>query len=408
MAQDATLALDTPDAQLDPYPRYRALREHAPVYWESTEQAWLLTRYDDVVAALKEGSLSAAADMSFMNSLPQPLQERACPLRRHFGKWMVFSDAPLHTRLRSLTQEYLTRRAVAKTREPLVSASITLLDRAEAAGGFDVLTDYAIPLALVALTITMGLTSGELTDATRWSEELLDFINTEPSVDQTIRSLQALEELTTFVQTLSRDGGFARDGARCAPATLASTLMAAQGDGRLDEEEVVATFAQNITGALGPIPHLAANGLAALLDHPDQWHRLQADPSLIGLAIEELLRYDSPFLLVPRTVTRPYSVRGVTMRPGERVAMMLGAANHDPAVFASPEDLDIGRSPNRHVAFGVGTHFCLGAHLTRLVGEVALAGLAARFRRIEARGPIERVPMFGMRRLKALPVFVSR
>jgi pimeloyl-[acyl-carrier protein] synthase len=401
VATHATLALDTPDALVDPYPRYRALRTHAPVSWEPGEQAWLLTRYDDVVKALKEPSLSAAADMSFMDSLPQPLQARACPLRRHFGKWMVFSDAPLHTRLRSLTQAYLTRRAIAKVRAPLVSAADALLDRAEAAGGFDVLGDYAIPLALVALTTTMGLTGGELSDATRWSEELLDFINTEPSVDQTIRSLQALEELTAFVRAL-------RPGAGWAPATLACTLMTAERDGRLDEEEVVATFAQNITGALGPIPHLAANGLAALLDHPGQWQRLRTDPSLIALAIEELLRYDSPFLLVPRTVTRPYWVRGVTMQPGDRVAMMLGAANHDPAVFEEPEDLDIGRSPNRHVAFGVGTHFCLGAHLTRLVGEVALSALAARFGRIEARGPIERVPMFGMRRLKALPVVVSR
>jgi pimeloyl-[acyl-carrier protein] synthase len=401
VAPQATLAFDTQAALADPYPLYRMLRTTAPVHWEPTEEAWLLTRYDDVVAALKEPSLSAAADMHFMDSLPEPIQARGCPLRRHFGSWMVFSDPPVHTRLRTLTQDYLTRRAVARARDAVASTAEVLLDRAEALGGLDVLGDYAIPLALVALTTTIGLSERELAQATTWSEALLEFINTEPSVDQTVRSLQALEELTAFVNDLRR-------GEPSGPPTLASTLIRAQADGTLSKEEVVATFAQNITGALGPIPHLVTNGLAALLDHRDELDRLRASPSFAPLAVKELLRFDSPFLLVPRTVTSTYRVRGVEMQPGQRVAMMLGAANHDPDVFDEPERIDIRRSPNRHIAFGLGTHFCLGAHLTRLVGEVALLAFVSRFGQIEPRGPIERVPLFGMRRLKALYVTVAR
>jgi cytochrome P450 len=397
----APLSFDTPEALANPYPLYRRLREEEPVHWETTEQAWLITRYEDVVAALKEPSLSATADVSFIDTLPDEVRERAEPLRAHFGSWMVFSDPPLHTRLKSATQAYLAPKSVAGVRDHLARAVVPLLDDAEHRGSIDALRDFAVPLALVALSHVMGIPESDLTKANEWSESLLEFINVEPGVEQTEKSLKSLLELTEFAARLA-------GCTHIRPGTLAATLVQSRAEGRLSDVEVVATFAQNITGALGPIPHLVSNGLLALMEYPGELARLHENPSLISAAVEEFLRYDSPFLLVPRTATERLRIRDTFIEPGQRVALMLGAANHDASVFLRPDELDITRTPNRHIAFGIGTHFCLGAHLTRMVARIALAALLERFSSISLNSPAERVPMFGMRSLKALSLTVGR
>lgn len=395
------LSFDRPEVLADPYPHYRRLREEAPVHWDTAERAWLVTRYRDVVSLLRDRTLSAQADMSFMDALPSGLRQEAEPLRQHFGAWMVFSDPPLHTRLRSLTQGYLTPQAFAALRAPLERLAARLLDTAEERGRVDALNEYALPLARLALSAVIGIREIELTHAARWSDDLLEFINVEPTVEHTRKALASLTELRRFVRGLG-----ANDSLR--PNSLAGTLVRAHADDLLTETEIVATFAQNITGALGPIPHLTSNGLLALLDHPRELARLRGDPSLMPTAIEEFLRYDSPFLLVPRTATQRLFVAGTRIEPGQRVGLMLAAANHDPEIFEDPERLDISRHPNKHLAFGLGVHFCLGAYLTRLVAEVGVSALIRRFSRVALAGPFQRLALFGMRGVETLPLAVAR
>jgi cytochrome P450 len=161
MTPQTALAFDSPEVLANPYPLYRQLREDEPVHWEPTEQAWLITRYHDVVAALREQTMSAEADMSFIETLPDSVRERAQPLGDHFKSWIVFSDDPLHARLRSVNQAYLTRSAVARLREPLQHAAAHLLTKAERTGKVEVLEDFATPLALIALAEMIGITHRE-------------------------------------------------------------------------------------------------------------------------------------------------------------------------------------------------------------------------------------------------------
>jgi pimeloyl-[acyl-carrier protein] synthase len=387
-------------ALTDPYPVYARLRERSPVHWDEWQQAWLVTRYDYALQVLRDDErYSAAADMSFMDQLPADLQREAEPLRHHFAAWIVFSDPPRHTKLRTLTKSYLMPDSVRRARDVLAERADRLLAAADRAGGMDALNDYAVPLAQVALAELMGLREKDLFRAKEWSDELLTFVNVDPTEEQTRRSLANLLELTDFVREWEGSGAIR-------PDTLADILSRARRAGDVDDIEVVATYAQNITGSLGPVPHLIGNGLLALLENPDQLHQLRADPELLPLAVDEMLRYDSPFLIIPRTARTATRLGDVDIAAGDRVGLMIGAVNHDPRVFLRPGQLDISRRPNRHLSFGLGRHHCLGLHVTRDVTRAAISALLDRFEDIELELTPRRQPFFGMRMLRSLPLRV--
>jgi cytochrome P450 len=391
---------DSEEALRNPYPVYDWLRGHDPVHFHRGQEAWLVTRHADALTVLRDDqTYSARADMSFMDALPPGLREEAEPLREHFGSWIVFSDPPRHTRLRGLVKRYLSPPSVARVKAKLEHRADLLLDDAERAGVFDGLNDYALPLAQLALSELIGVEERELGRAHTWSEQLFEFINVELSEQQTRESLASLLELADFVRDVVARGG--RED------TLAGALTRAFAEGAVSETEMIATFAQNITGSLGPAPHIISNCLLALLEHPDQLDKLRRNPALARSAVQEALRYDTPFLIIPRTARVETELRGRRIRAGERVGLMIGAANHDPAVFDAPERFVIRSRPNPHLSFGLGSHACLGAHLTQMLAETAIGAVGARFPHMGLAEGVERPAYFGLRIVEKLPISVK-
>jgi len=389
------------EARRNPYPIYDRLREHDPVHFDEEQQAWLVTRHSDALAVLRDDeTYSARADMTFMNALPPALREEADPLREHFESWIVFSDPPGHTRLRNLVKRYLAPASVSRVQAKLANKAQLLLDDAERAGRFDGLHGYAMPLARLALCELIGVDEQELSRANTWSEQLFEFINVELSEEQTRKSLASLMELAEFVRSVEARGGERED-------TLAGALTRARSDGLVTEAEMVATFAQNITGSLGPAPHIISNGLLALLQSPDQLDRLRRRPELARSAVQESLRYDTPFLIIPRTARVAAKLGDVRIAAGDRVGLMVGAANHDPAVFEAPARFDVGRRPNPHLSFGVGMHACLGMHLTQILAEIAIGAVVSRFPHMGLASEVERPAYFGLHLVGTLPITVK-
>jgi len=396
----APLSFRSEEALRNPYPVYARIRERDPVHFDEDQQAWLVTRHADAVTVLRDDeAYSARADMSFMDALPPGLREEAEPLREHFGSWLVFSDPPRHTRLRQLVKRYLAPPSVSRVKAQLAHRAQILLDEAEHRGRFDALGDYALPLARLALAEVMGMNERGLGRAHIWSNQLLEFINVDLTEDQTRRSLANLTELAEFVQdVVSR---------AVREDTLAGALARAHADGAVDETEMVATFAQNITGSIGPVPHIIGNGLLALIQHPEQLDKLRRAPSLVKATVQETLRYDTPFLIIPRTARENTALAGVRIRAGDRIGLMVGAANHDPAVFRAPERFDVRRRPNPHLSFGMGSHACLGMYLTHMMAEIAIGSAVARFPHMVLAGRPPRPPYFGLRMLEELPIAVK-
>lgn len=397
-------AIDFSDPKIlaDPYPLYSRLQREDPIHWDAAQQGWLVTRYDDVVAGLRDPALSARADRSYLDVLPDTVRREAGVMRRHFESWMLFTDPPEHTRLRTLVQRSYAGHAVAHVRGSVERAADRLLLAAEADGRIEALHGYAVPLAIVALSAFFAVGEDELAGTDRWSDDILYFMNVEPTVEVTRRGARAVDELGEFV----RRACGRRDLPAGSPVRALSDSLAG---GHLDEPEAVATMAQSVTGGLGAIPQLVVNGLLTLLGAEGQLARLRGDPALRRTALEELLRLESPFLLVARTASRDTKLRGVDIRAGEPVGFMLGAANRDPEQFTCPERLDIARADNRHLAFGMGVHYCLGAALARLVAEIALSSIVGRFSAVEVATPtLDRMPLFGMRWLRSLPLHLAR
>jgi cytochrome P450 len=241
----------------------------------------------------------------------------------------------------------------------------------------------------------------ELADAETWSNDLLLFMNEEPDADAYRRVAPTVEALNRFADALcDRHAGYA--------STLPGVLAAARADGVLDDAQVAGTIAQNVTGALGALSQLIVHGLTVLAATPDRLRYLRADPARVGGAVEEMLRYDCPFLVIVRQAARDVALGDTTVPAGGAIGLFVGAADRDPHQFPDPDTFDVTRAPNPHLAFGFGRHYCLGAALTRLVCGVAFETVVAHFERIERIDDDEdRIPLLGMRWLRRLPLRVS-
>jgi cytochrome P450 len=399
---DLSIDFGDPAVLVDPFPHYERLQHECPMYWDEAEAAWLITRYEHVLAALEDPRLSAQTDMSFMDELPEPMRTQTAPLRSHFESWMLFNDAPVHTRLRSILGPALSRQAIAGARTKVTEAADRILDAAEESGVVEAVRGYGVPLAHTLLADVMGLEHGRLGKAVEWADELLTFINIDLNPDQTAKANRCLAEMTDFVRDL-------RDVEHVRPGSIASALASSLADGTLSETEAVAIVSQVYTGTLGPVPLLLGNAFLALANQPSAFRQLRADPSQTVQAVEEFLRHDPPFLQVPRTAAAELELGGTCIKAGDRVGLMLAAANRDGAQWSSPDRLDFDRTPNRHVAFGVGTHYCLGAPMTRMVATVAVSAVVSRYSEIELVDEVvERRPLFGMRGPESLSLRLKK
>jgi pimeloyl-[acyl-carrier protein] synthase len=358
-----------PEFHADPYPFYRRLREQDPVH-QAPMGFWVLTRYDDCVAVLRDARFGREEFQQMLTAVYGGEEADRLP------RSMLFRDPPDHTRLRALVSKAFTPRVIEQMRDHIQSIVDRLIGRALAQGGMDVIEDLAYPLPVTVICEMLGVPVGDHASIRGWSADIarsLDAIGL-PS-DQAIvdRGRVARRTLADYFRALVPER-------RARPrADLLSGLLAAEEQGdTLSEPEVIAMCLLLFIAGHETTVNLIGNGTLALLRHPDQLARIQSDPGLVANAIEELLRYDSPVQRTARITTAEVELAGHRLDKGTMVVTALGAANRDPAQFPEPDRLDLTRRDVRHISFGFGIHFCLGAPLARVEGQLALGTLLRR------------------------------
>lgn len=389
----------------DPYPHYRRLRAEDPVHYLPAVRGWSVLRYADVVACLKAPQLSNRIASTFFARLAPEQRARMVDFERTLSLWALFRDPPDHARVRSLITRAFTPRIVAGL-APRIEAIVTeLLDEAEARGELDIIRDLATPLPVLVIADLLGVPAGDRDRVKQWSDDLASFLDSHRrSVDAAERaqgSFRALGELLAEVAEMRR---------RAPEEDLLSELVNPR-DGAaptLSGDELTAFGSSLLFAGHETTTNLIGNGALALLRHPDQRAQLVADPSLAEAAIEELLRYDGPVQSVWRVAREDLVVAGKTIRAGEFVFPVLGSANRDEAMCTEPDRLDLRRRDARHIAFGLGTHSCPGATLSRVEGRIGLRALFTRFPRLSlATATLEWTGHSSLRGLLSLPVDIG-
>lgn len=398
----------TPEFREDPYPWFHRLRELEPVH-ETPLGTYMLSRHADASAAVRDPALSNDERNS---ELYQAFLEANPPTGDDFAEQtrqatMLFLDPPDHTRLRGLVSKAFTPRVIGRLRPRVEELVAELLDgvMARGEGHMDVVTDLAYPLPVVIICELLGVPAADHPTFQGWSRDLAHSIDPDPliSPEQQARIEAAGNAFVEYFLALIEERR------RSLGDDLLSGLIAAEEAGdRLSEEELLGTALLLLIAGHETTVNLIGNGTLALLRHRDQFERLRADPALDHNAVEELLRYDSPVTFTQRITLEEYQVGETVLAPRKQLIPILAAANRDPEVFPDPDCLDLARpEANRHLAFGGGHHFCLGAALARLEGEVAIPTLVRRFPELELAGEPVRRDTFTLRGLERLPVTVT-
>ena len=389
-----------PAMRADPYPVLRELRSQEPVHPSGfIEGSYLLTRYADVLSVLRSPRASAdRSQATAVQQLQQAQPEELGPLGG--AQTMLTADPPDHTRLRTLVSKAFTPQAVEAMRPRIQRLVDELLDAVAQAGRMDIVADLAYPLPVIVIAEMLGVAPEDRERFKRWSDDIAVTLDPIVPPEALERAQVSAQELVDYLREVVGEH-------RASPRQdLIGALIAAEEQGdRLTEDELYATCMLLLVAGNETTTNLIGNGMLALLRHPDQLARLRDDPSLIEPAVEELLRFDSPVQATARVALDETEMDGQTVRPGELFVTHLAAANRDPAQFPDPDRLDIARSDNRHVAFGYGVHFCLGAPLARVEGQLAIGTLVRRFAglRLLTEEPEWRETVI-LRGLKALPV----
>jgi hypothetical protein len=394
-----------PEVIADPFPVFQELREQAPLYRSSVLGGWVLTRYDDVKLAISDRRFSADRMRPFFKQLPVREQTAYATLCDSISRWAVFHDPPEHTRLRGLMNKAFTARAI-EGLEPRIRVLINqLLDQVVEQGEMDLIADLAYPLPASVILDLLGLPCDDLDRIKDWSDELALFVgssvNTPDKYQRATDSIAAMNEY--FRSAIQRRRHTPGDD-------LLTSLLAAQEQGDLlSDDELVATCVLLVFAGHETTTNLIGNGILALLRHPAEFARLRNDPGLMPLAVEELLRFDGPAASVVRIATEEILLHGQTIRPGERVFAMLNAANRDPRQFVNPETLDVARKENRHLAFGQGIHFCIGAPLARMEAKLAIMAILQRCPNLALQSmPLNWSNSLVLRGVRSLPVSFIR
>jgi cytochrome P450 PksS len=393
--------LSDPKVRADPYPRYAELRRNTPVVEARVPffgRVWLVTRYHDVAAMLKDARFSTdvRGPDRHMAGHPRWLPRVFTVMQNQ----MLVMDDPDHARLRNLVHQAFTPRRVEQMAARVTALVDELLDRAGQKDVVDLMADFALPLPLTVISDMMGVPEA---DRLRLHGYLGKFLETPSSLLGLLGQVPNGSRLLGYFQRLIRDR-------RAEPRDdLVSALVQAEQAGdRLNEDELLSMIFLLLLAGHETTVNLIGNGTLALMQHPDQLRRLHAEPGLIDRAVEELLRYGNPVEHgTNRFAREDVEVAGVTIPRGSRVLALLSSANRDETVFERADELDLGRHPNRHLAFGLGIHYCLGAPLARLEGQIAIGALVRRFPDMKLAVPADQVEwrnVMAVRGLKALPV----
>jgi cytochrome P450 len=379
----APLVFDPADEAVrrDPFAVFARLRDEDPVHWSPALKTWVVTRYDDVRDVAMTADLSPNRLAPFYASLRDERRSMLAEVMRYLSVWLVFRDPPEHTRLRRLLNGVVNPKLVAAMRPSIRRVVDEVLDRVAGRDEIDFASEVAALVPAWVILDMLGIPRERFDEIKVWSDDMRTFIGTsrgEPArYERVQRGAHAMAAF--FREAIAERRAEPRDD------VISRMIAATDDEGRLSEDELVGTCMLILFGGHETTTSLLTNGVNALLDHPGEQQRLRADPALLESAVEEFLRYDGPSLSIARVVAQDHELGGRVLARGERVYAMVSAANRDPRQFGLPDTLDLGRSPNRHLTFGFGIHFCLGAPLARLEGQACFAALLERFPRL-ARG----------------------
>jgi cytochrome P450 len=392
--------LMNPEVLANPYPLYRRLRTEAPVHWDPYLHAWIVTRYEDVITVLTKFSGERAPSPEYFEALGAP---EVAPIAKVMVKQMLFRDGAAHARLRKLAGEAFVPSRVRVLRDHIQEIATRLIDEIQSRGDgrFDMLADFAEPLPAIVTTEMLGVPVEDHVKLKNWSATFAEMLgNFQHNPDRLPGVLDAVEHLTAYFQSaIDEQRKHPREG-------LVRALLTSELDGdRLSDDEVIANCIVTMVGGLETTTNLIGNGVLSLLRDPEQMARLRVEPEIMPAAVEELLRYESPSQHTARLAPGNVTLGGQSIRERQAVIAVMAAGNRDPERFPDPDRLDFDRPDNRHLAFGWANHFCFGAPLARIEGQIAFTTLLDRFPKLQMTGePLVWRENLGLRGLKSLPL----
>ncbi len=387
----------------NPFPAFTQMRSAGAVvpipapFVGGEQQVWLVTRLEEAVQVLKDRQFTV--DMSKINGESATQQMRQSGPGRLLGQSMISVDEPDHRRLRGLVSKAFTPKYIQSLRPSIQRIADELLDRVQDQGHMDLVNDYAFPLPITVISDMLGVPAQNREIIREWSDTLTGAVDLGQRRDRRDRTQIFTDYL---VQLIAEKRQHPEDD-------LISQLVQIEEAGdRLDEAELLSMIALLIFAGHETTSNLVGIGTLMLLDHPEQMERLKQDLTLVPSAVEELLRYNGPVLSpAPRFATADVILAGQQIHKGDVILVVLGSANRDESQFTHPDELEIARSLNRHIAFGQGIHICLGAPLARLEGDIAFTTLLRRMPNLHLAIPRSDVTWrgsFNLRGVKSLPV----
>ena len=398
--------LSIPEAHLNPFPVYRRLQSGDPVYWDPSFNHWLITRYDDVAAAFRDRRLSSNWIEPYRDRLPWLAKMAMAPLFRTVEMIVLFKDGDEHTRLRGLMNKAFTPRMVQGMKPHIQSIVDSLIAMFPQDGQIDLVRDLAYPLPTIVIAEVLGARPEDRAMFKKCSDDFaLLFATDHPRADRAIVAQLSMNKMIAYFRNLIADR---RQNPK--EDDLLSGLVSARERGDvLSDDELAANLVNLLFAGHETTINLIGSGMLALMRAPDQMQKLREHPDLITTAVEEMLRYDGPVQMLRRLAAEDLEIGGKQIKKGQLVMLVVGAANHDPNHYPDPDTFDIARKENKHLTFGLSSHFCLGAPLARLEAQTAISTLLRRFPSIKLadNAVLEYNDTIGLRGLKSLPVTVA-
>lgn len=352
----------------DPLAVFQRLQQEDPCHWCGPLKSWVFTRYDDVRDVLRDEAISADRLSPYFESLPDSQRMGVREVIKYLNTWIAFKDPPDHTRLRGLLNKVFTPGAIKSLRPQVEQAVDHLLSPLKDKPSFDFIEEFAYPLPANVILMMLGLPIEDTKKLHEWSTEMQPFIGgATTSPDKYTRAEKGAQQMAAYFRAAIRE----RES-RPKDDMLSKLVACREQDDALTEDEIIGTAILFLFGGHETTTNLIGNGVRALLQHPESTKALRSDATLVKSAVEEILRFDGPTLASVRLVKTEHVRHGKTLKAGDRVFVMIHGANHDRDHFEQPEIFDIHRSPNPHLTFNYGIHFCLGAPLARLEGDVAI------------------------------------
>lgn len=391
-----------PDVIQRPLETLLRLQAEDPVHWSPLVKGWVLTRHEDVKAVQMNSGVTSDRLTPFFDSQQDEERAKLADLIRYLNTWVVFKDPPDHTRLRILLNKVVTPAVMRDLEAGIAELADGLLDRIAARGDgrFECISEFANPLPASVIMDLLGIPREDMEALRDWSMQLQPFLGNATSTGDKYETGRAgIVAMADYFRAAAED----RKARPC--GDVISHFVMLQQTGQISEEELIGSCILFLFAGHETTTNLIGNGIRALLQNPEQKAKLISDPSLAASAVEEMLRFEGPTGAVVRVVKEPFEMRGKTLRKGDRVYAMVNAANHDPEVFENAAKFDIARTPNRHLTFNHGIHFCLGAPLARAEGRIAITRLFARFPNVAlASDTAEYMDTLTMRGVREMPM----